>query len=183
MTFRVLALIALGLWLVGCSPAGEVSRLGRELRSRMPSSSEETPAPPPSESSADGSAEAAVQLVIQRANFQQEQAIATRDPTAMKDSATDRYYREMVRINQALLDGGVSSIKLVNLEWGPVTVSGETATATAFESWSTTLADGTRDQSRDRNLYRLVRQAGVWKIDSDEHPDDRQPLPRNLPQV
>jgi ketosteroid isomerase-like protein len=183
MNFRVFALLMLGIWLVGCSPAGEVSRLGREIRSRIPSYSEETPAPPPADSSTDVSAEAAVQLVVQRANFQQEQAIATRDPTAMRDSSTDRYYREMRRINQALLDSGVSSIKLLNLEWGPVTVSGETATATAFETWSTTLADGTHDQSRDRNLYRLVRQNGVWKIDADEHPDDVQRLPPNLPQV
>ena len=118
------------------------------------------------------SAQAAVQQTIERGNAEQEQAIASRDSSVMKDTSTDSYYDDVARINRNLLNGGVTAIKLVNLEWGDVTVDGETATATTWETWSTTLADGSSDQSRDRNVYTLVLQGGEWKIASDEHPDD-----------
>jgi hypothetical protein len=76
-----------------------------------------------------------------------------------------------VQINQDLLNSGVASIKLVKLEWGAVAVNGATATATTYETWTTTLSDGTTDQSRDRNDYSLVLDNGAWKISSDAHPD------------
>jgi Peptidase A4 family len=121
---------------------------------------------------ADQSANAAVQQVIQRSNDEQVQAIAVRDPSLMADTLTSDHYQELVQVNQDLLNSGVASIKLVRLEWGAVAVDGATATATTYETWSTTLSDGTTDQSRDRNDYSLVLDSsGAWKIKSDTHPD------------
>src|SRR5579859_772432 len=120
---------------------------------------------------ADQAANAAIQQVIQRSNDEQVQAIANRDPSAMADTLTSDHYQELVRVNQDLLDSGVISIKLVKLEWGAVAVDGSTATATTYETWTTTLSDGTTDQSRDRNDYALVLDNGIWKITADVHPD------------
>jgi hypothetical protein len=53
---------------------------------------------------------------------------------------------------------------------GPVSVDGNTATATTYETWSTTLNDGTTLQSRDENDYSLTLDNGTWRIASDAHP-------------
>jgi len=118
------------------------------------------------------SAQTAVQRTIERGNAEQEQAIASRDSSVMRDTSADPYYDDVARTNRNLLNGGVTAIKLVNLEWGEISVDGETATATAWETWSTTFADGSSEQSRDRNVYTLALQGGDWKITADEHPDD-----------
>jgi hypothetical protein len=55
----------------------------------------------------------------------------------------------LTQINQDLSSSGVSSIALVNLEWGPVVITGNTASATTYETWTTTLNDGSTLQSRD----------------------------------
>ena len=80
-------------------------------------------------------------------------------------------------VTQDLIDGGVKAIKLDKIEWGPITVNGTTATATSFETWSTTLADGTTEVQRDRNEYTLVQQDGTWKVQSNTHPDALASLP------
>jgi hypothetical protein len=121
--------------------------------------------PPPGDSQ-----EATIQGVIQRADTEQAQAIAARDPSAMADTSTSAHYQELVGINQDLLDHGVTSIALVRVDWGPITVSGTTASATVDETWSTTYADSTTEQSRDRNVYTLVQENGAWKIQADDHP-------------
>ena len=123
-----------------------------------------------------GSAEAQIRDVIVRANAQQEQAIRFRDSAVMQDTSTERYYREMIVINRSLLQNEVTSIVLVDIEWGTISVIGDTATAVTDETWAATFADGTTRQSRDRNLYQLVRQDGRWLIEANEHPDDRTPL-------
>lgn len=115
-------------------------------------------------------ATAAIQEVIQRSNAQQVQAIATKDPSVMADSVTSTHYDELVGVNQDLLVNGVSSIKLVNLEWGAITVTGDTATAITYETWTTVFVDGSTMRSRDRNDYSLVLDNGVWKITADAHP-------------
>ncbi len=129
----------------------------------------------------DQSANAAIQQVIQRSNEEQVQAIAGRDSSAMADALTSDHYQELVQINRDLLNRGVASIKLVTLEWGAVAVNGGTATATTYETWTTTLSDGTTDQSRDRNDYSLVFDNGSWKIQSDVHPDQPQAIGRPGP--
>ncbi len=113
----------------------------------------------------------AIKTVIQRANEEQARALASHDPTIMRDTATSEYYDELVAIQRQLEAGGVTAIKLVNLEWGPVTVQGTTAQATTYETWQTIFADGSTEQERDRNVYTLVREAGSWKIQADDHPD------------
>ena len=120
---------------------------------------------------------AAIQQVIQRGNEAQAEAIAARDPSPMSSTATSDHYRELVRINANLVDNGVSRIALLNLEWGPISVDGARATATTYETWRTTYADGTTEQSRDRNDYVLVREAGVWKVQANAHPSEAATLP------
>ena len=117
-------------------------------------------------------AQQAIQQVIQRGDEEQAQAFAANDPSVMADTATPDFYQQQVQIDRDLRTNGVSDIKLVTIEWGPITVSGTTATATAFETWSTTYADGSTEQSRDRNEYTLVQADGTWKVSADDHPDD-----------
>lgn len=120
----------------------------------------------------DDATTATIQAVIQQANDAQQQAFAAQDPSVMKDTATSGYYNEMVQTNQDLVRGGVAAIKLLKLEWGPVTLTNATtATATTYETWQTTYADSTTDVSRDPNLYTLVLDQGAWKIQADDHPD------------
>lgn len=114
----------------------------------------------------------AIKSVIDRANQEQQDALAQGDPTLMKDTATAAYYNELVQTNQDLVNHGVTAIKLVSLQWGPITVrSATSAQATTYETWQTTYGDGTTDQSRDRNVYTLVQEGGAWKIQTDGHPD------------
>jgi peptidase A4-like protein len=113
----------------------------------------------------------AIQQVIQRSNDEQVQAIANQDPTAMSDTVTPEHFQQLQQVNQDLLNQGVTSIALVGLDWGPITVNGSTATATSYETWSTTFRDSSTALSRDQNDYTLVQAAdGSWKIQSDDHP-------------
>ena len=131
-----------------------------------------TATPAPSTAAADP-AQQAIQQVIQRGDEEQAQAIAGSDPTVMADTSTPDFYQQQVATNQDLVTNGVTAIKLVNIEWGPVSVSGSTATATAWETWTTTYSDGTTEQSRDRNIYTLVLDNGSWKVSADDHPDQQ----------
>jgi hypothetical protein len=124
---------------------------------------------------ADQDVSAAVQSAIQRSNDEQVQAIASRDSSVMADTSTADHFQELVKVNQDLLDHGVSSINLVRLDWGAVAVDGSSATATTYETWRTVLSDGTTSQSRDRNDYTLVLDNGTWKIQSNDHPDTSTP--------
>src|SRR5215467_9391019 len=117
---------------------------------------------------------AAVQQVIQQSNDEQVQAIASRDSSVMADTVTSDHYQELVQVNQDLLDSGVASISLAKLDWGAVAANGNTASATTFETWTTTYTDGSTDQSRDRNDYTLVLDNGAWKVSTDAHPDQPQ---------
>ncbi|HEX5414776.1 MAG TPA: G1 family glutamic endopeptidase [Chloroflexota bacterium] len=133
-------------------------------------------ATPAAASSLDAATNQAVQSVIQQANQEQQSAFAKQDPTLMRDTATTGYYRQLVEINRDMADAGVTGIKLVKIEWGPASQQNATTIqATTFETWQTTYADGTSDQSRDRNVYTLVNQNGSWKIQADDHPDDSLP--------
>jgi hypothetical protein len=112
-----------------------------------------------------------------RANQQQARAIGTRDPGVMRDTATDQYFQEMVAVNQQILAAGVTSVELLRIEWGPIDIQGDRATATTWETWSTVLPDGSTEQSRDRNDYQLVRAGGQWKIQANSHPDEGPSFP------
>jgi len=171
---RVLMLEIIGLSVAACVPPADLARLQQELQSRLPSSV----SAPGIGAAPDAATTSAIELVIQRGDFEQEQAIASRDPSAMKDTSTDSYYQQTVQDNQQLLNSGVTSIKLDSINWGPVTVDGNQATATADETWTSTYADGTTKQASDRNVYGLVAQNGSWKIQSDDHPDSGSGGPR-----
>jgi ketosteroid isomerase-like protein len=124
---------------------------------------------------------AAIQQVIQNSNAEQVQAIAAQDPSAMADTVTPDHYQQLQQINQDLLSSGVTGINLVNLEWGPIAVSGSTASVTTYETWSTTYTDGSTEQSRDQNAYTLVLSDGAWKIASDDHPQAAGVSPASAP--
>ncbi len=120
---------------------------------------------------ADDATAQAIQQVIQQVDNAQVQAIQSNNPQVMAATATPEFYQEQVATNQDLVNSGVTDIKLVNIEWGPITVNGNTAVATDYETWSTTFQDGTTDQERDRNVYVLVNDNGTWKVQADDHPD------------
>ncbi len=123
---------------------------------------------------AQSAAEQAIQDVIQRGNIAQVQALASRDPSVLGDGSFDAYTQLLTRTNQGLLDSGVVRIELVNLEWGAITISGSSATATTFETWRTSYGDGPTEFARDRNVYSLVQNAdGAWRVAGDQHPDSR----------
>ncbi len=123
---------------------------------------------------ADAVTQQAIQDVIQKLDEAQAQAIATNDPNVMVATATADFYQQQVAINQDLVNNGVTEVKLLNLEWGQISVAGNTATATVYETWSTTFDDGTTEQARDRNVYTLVQENGTWKVQADDHPDQQQ---------
>jgi len=131
---------------------------------------------------AQSAAEQAIQDVIQRGNIAQVQALANRDPTLLGDSSLGAYAEHLVQTNQGLLDSGVTSIELVNLEWGSITINGASATATTFETWRTSYSDGPTEFARDRNVYSLVQNAdGAWKLADAQHPDRRARAPAPPP--
>jgi hypothetical protein len=157
-------------------PVGSLARPGTAAapaqappRAAAPPAAAAAPAGTP----ADAPTQAAIQDVIQKLDNAQAQAIASNDPKGMADTATPEFYQEQVTTNQDLVANGVTEIKLVNMEWGAVTVNGDTANATVFETWSTTFDDGTTEQARDRNVYTLVLDNGTWKVQADDHPDQQ----------
>jgi hypothetical protein len=123
---------------------------------------------------AQSSAETAVQDVIQRGNAAQVQAVSTRDPARLADTSIGAYSQQLIRTNQSLIDSGAQVIELVDLEWGPISVSGSNASATTIETWRTSFSEGPTDFTRARNVYTLIRDsAGDWRIAANEHPDGR----------
>ncbi|GAC1325421.1 MAG: hypothetical protein NVSMB2_24000 [Chloroflexota bacterium] len=130
---------------------------------------------------ADPATQRAIQDVVRRLDDAQTQAIATGNQQVMQPTATASFYQEQVTTNQDLVASGVSDVKLLNLEWGDITVSGDTAVASVYETWQTTFIDGTTQQGRDLNVYTLVKdpQGSGWIVQSDDHPDQPpvQPAP------
>ncbi len=139
-----------------------VPRIGAVAAPDAPSATTSAPSDPTSQ---------AIAQVIQRGDEEQVQAVATKDLTVMADTSTSAFYQQQAQATQDLLDNGITAIKLVGIEWGPISVTGTSATAEATETWSTTYADGTSEQARDRNVYTLVSEGGSWKVQADDHPD------------
>src|SRR4051812_1677744 len=110
------------------------------------------------------SPEAAIQDAIARGNAAQVQAIAQRTPGIVGDAATGQYARELERGNASMLSDGISTIELVKLEWGPIDVKGNSASAVTFETWRTSYAAGPTEFARDRNVYTLTLDGDVWRI-------------------
>jgi hypothetical protein len=135
----------------------------------------------PSQAPADSQTTDAIQQVIQLSNTEQSQAIASRDPSGMSDTATGSYFRGLQQTYRDLISQGAVSIELTNLTWGAITAGDSTATANTFETWVTTFSDGTTDQSTDPNVYTLVNQAGSWLIQDDRQPTTASPAVQTTP--
>lgn len=112
-----------------------------------------TPASTQAQPPADPQVADAIQQVIQRANAEQAQAIATQDPSVISDTATGSYYSELQQTYRDLLSQGATSIQLTNLMWGSITAGDTTARANTTETWVTAYSDDTTDQSTDANVY------------------------------
>ena len=114
------------------------------------------------------SAAAAVKDAIQRANEAQAAAFNGGDATAMRATATESFYTDLVQTNRDLAATGATKIELVSTDFVSVSVSGDTATAVTMETWRTTYADGSSEEQTARNEYALVLRDGAWRIDSDD---------------
>jgi hypothetical protein len=139
------------------------------------------PAAAPSQPAADPQTADAIQQVIQLSNTEQAQAVASRNPSAMSDTATGSYYRGLQQTYRDLISQGAVSIALTNLTWGDITASGTMATANTVETWVTTFEDGTTDQATDPNVYTLVSRDGGWLIQDDRQPTSASPAAQMTP--
>jgi hypothetical protein len=148
----VVVLVAIGLTLPTTAPAHQLWATAVSRVAQTQANSQAT----------------AIQDVIQQANQEQAAALATNTPSQMSDTATAVYYRQLVQTNQSLAAQGATSIALIRVSWGPINVTGSTATATTTEVWDTTFSDGTTTESSDTNVYTLVQQNGIWLIESDQ---------------
>ncbi len=145
----------------------------------IPSSATTVPdvANTPSATSTSNADTSGIQSVIQKTNQEQVQALLAKDPTLMQDTSTANFYQQSVQTLNDLLNNGVTAIQLVNLKWGPIALKdANTAQATTYETWSTTFSDGSTMQETDTNVYILVLENGVWKVQDDQHPT---PAPNN----
>jgi len=153
---------------------------------RLPTAPVARPVPPatPAQSSApaavaggvtaDVATQQAIQDVIRKLDDAQSQAIATNNPQLSVAAATPEFNAEQAATNQDLLANGVTEVTLLNMEWGQITANGNSASATVYETWSMTLDDGTTVQSRDRNIYTLIKDnSGNWIVQADDHPDQQ----------
>jgi hypothetical protein len=112
---------------------------------------------------------AVIKQVIQRSNDEQVQAVATRNASLVADTVTENRFWELAGIIQDMLNHRVTSIALLKLDWGPITVAadGSGATATTYETWRIVSQAGMIDYDPVRNDYALVRDNTTWKIKSD----------------
>src|SRR5438132_1406212 len=88
----------------GSNPSGPNNSSGSS-RAVAPSTARRT-APAPI-LIADEQVDPAIQSVVERGNAQQVQAITSHDATLMRDTSTDRYYQELAKTNEDLLNHGV----------------------------------------------------------------------------
>ena len=118
---------------------------------------------------ADDTLTTAVQQAIQHSNDEQVQAIASRTVSLVTDTVTGEYAQQLTSTLQDMLDHHVTSIALLNLQWGPITVAadGSSAVVTTYETWRVVSTAGTVDDAPTRNEYTVVLDNGTWKIKSD----------------
>ena len=114
---------------------------------------------------AQSQAELAVRGVVERSNHDQEGAMIGKDWSILNATMTDEMateFRQMMEFSTFL---GLMSAQMDEIEWGPVRVSGDSATATTYETWTNVTTEGT-EQSRARNDYLLRLVNGAWKIEA-----------------
>ena len=122
-----------------------------------------------------GNDAAQIKAVIEKADHEQEDAFAARDASIMQDTNTARNFVVMARTNEQFLAQGVAGIRLTKLEWGGISItSATTATANNWETWEQTDMDGNSSSAREREVYKLLKIGGSWKIDEIDYPDQGQ---------
>jgi len=115
---------------------------------------------------------AQIKSLIEKADHEQEDAFAARDPSLMMDTNTAKNFVAMSNNNEAFASQGIVGIRLTKLEWGDVKVtSASTATATNWETWEQTDVDGNTQSSREHEVYTLLKVGNAWKIDQIDYPD------------
>lgn len=160
-TFRTLLLLTIALVACGAPDVGSF------IRAPAPAVATQT------------NGEDAVKQVIERANQSQAAAFNGGDASAMKATATDAFYSDLVRTNRDLASSGATKIELISTEFVSVTVDGDNATAVTLETWRTTYDDGSTDEQTARNEYSLVLTDGAWRIAGDDQSTaTRQPAPQ-----
>src|ERR1700687_355021 len=97
-----------------------------------------------------------VQAVVRKANDEQQQAFAQKNPTLMKDTATAAYYAQLVQVEATLRSAGVTAIQMLSMSFGQSTVQGRSAQVATTETWRATYADGTTTDDTSLNHYSLV---------------------------
>lgn len=120
--------------------------------------------------------EQAIQTVVLNNNLNQAKALSSGDPSVMKGNATSSFYQKMVQSNQQLASAGATSVQLIKLVWGPISVQGTTARATTYETWLSSYSDGSTELLvNDRNVYDLAESNSKWLIQADNHPNSQGP--------
>jgi len=112
---------------------------------------------------------ATLQQLIQRSADEQAQAVATRNLSLMADTQTADYFTQLSATYQDMLNQQVTGISLLKLDFGPIVVApdGASANLTTYETWRINSQAGTIDYEPARNDYVLVLDNGTWKIKSD----------------
>ena len=118
---------------------------------------------------ADDTVTTTLQQVVQRSNDEQVQAIASRNVSLVSDTVTGDYAQQLTSVLQDMLDHHVTSIALLNLQWGPITLAadGSSASVTTYETWRVVSTAGSVDDAPTRNDYTLALDNGTWKIKAD----------------
>ena len=117
---------------------------------------------------------AAIKAAVQRGNEEQIQALASQDPTLMRDTSTAAYYQQAAQGVTDLASSGITAIELLKLEWGAITFASPTsAQVKTTETWRTTFNTKGVLEETDPNVYTLVQEQGKWKIQDDQHPSER----------
>jgi hypothetical protein len=139
-----------------------------------PSAANPSPAPaasaPASPTASAQSDVATVQAVVRKANEEQQQAFAQKNPRLMQDTATAAYYAQLVQVEAALRSAGVTAIQMLSMSFGQSTVQGSSAQVATTETWRATYPDGTSTDDTSLNHYSLVLVGSAWKISGDAQP-------------
>jgi hypothetical protein len=112
---------------------------------------------------------------VRKANDEQQQAFNQNNPTLMQDTATAAYYAQLVQVDAALRNAGVTAIQLLSQNFGQSSVQGTAAEVTTTETWRATYPDATTSDDTSNNIYGLVLVGAAWKISSDTQPSTNIP--------
>src|SRR5438132_188134 len=127
---RALGALALALTLSACSGSIDLGALAQRAGNAA--------APVASQSVSASQVEDAIRAVIQQANEAQAKAYNDGDPAAMKATATDSFYQQLLSTNRDLARAGVAKIEIVSTDIQSVSVDGTSAKATTLETWRST---------------------------------------------